>query len=191
MRRVPIAVWSSKAFVGRWWQHGKIQIENDLADRGKLVGSLASHLDAPLEDAVLFYDRWAYRLRTLGPGQRIDVETGLDPQTVDTYLRHVTAQGDRNVALPYDRASFDVPRILEIMTTFELAGGQKYTGLTNNYQGFVDMSRLIRNGRAVLVGRSRIRATEMQRDGKSLSSDRGQHWTIYRYVFPVRDGSGS
>ncbi len=191
MRRVPIAVWSSKAFVGRWWQHGKIQIENDLADRGKLVGSLASHLDAPLEDAVLFYDRWAYRLRTLGPGQRIDVETGLDPQTVDTYLRHVTAQGDRNVALPYDRASFDVPRILEIMTTFELAGGQKYTGLTNNYQGFVDMSSLIKNGRAVLVGRSRTSATEMQRDGKSLSSDRGQHWTIYRYVFPVRDGSGS
>ncbi len=189
MERVPIAVWSSKAFVGRWWQHGESQIEAQLSDRGKLVGTLSSHLDAPLEDSVLLYDRWAYPLRQLQPGQQVDIETGLDPQTVDTYLRHVTVQGDRNVAPPYDRASFDVPRIVEIMTTYELAGGEKYTGLANAYQDFIDLSGLVKNGRAVLIGRKAQRATELERDGRPLGNGDSRHWTIYRYVFPVREHS--
>lgn len=189
MDRVPIAVWSSKAFVGRWWQRGESQIEAQLSDQGKLVGTLTSHLNAPLEDSVLLYDRWAYPLKQFKPGQQIDIETGLDPQTVDTYLRHVTAQGDRNVALPYDPRSFDVSRIVEIMSTYDLAGGEKYTGLANAYQGFVDLSELVKNGRAVLIGRRAQSATELLRDGRPLGNDLGQHWTVYRYVFPVRQQS--
>ena len=83
---------------------------------GRLVGTLTSALPQPLTDGVLFYERWAYPLRTFAPSQTIDVETDLDPQRIDTYLRHVTVQGDRNVAASYDRATFDVPTIVEMMT---------------------------------------------------------------------------
>jgi hypothetical protein len=188
MEHVPIAIWSSKAVIGRWHEHAAAGIEAQLTDQGKLAGTLTSHLDSPLEDCVLFYDRWAYPVRRLDPGQAIDVETALEPQTVhvDTYLRHVTSEGDRNVAAPYDRASFDVPRIIEIMTLHELAGGEKYTGLSDSYQGFIDLSGLVHNGRAVLIGRKATGTMELERDGKPLDSPRGRHWTFYRYVLPVR-----
>src|SRR5262249_50097406 len=133
---------------------------------------------------VLFYDRWAYPLRRLRPGAQIDIETQLDAQTVDTYLRHVTVQQDRSVAPPYDRASFDVPRIVEIMTLHELAGGSNYTSLSGQHQSFVELSSLVRNGRAVLVGRVAEPGSELMRDGKSLDAVRG-HWTFCRFVLPV------
>ena len=153
MEHVPIAIWSSKALMARWRAEGQPPVEANLSDRGKLVGTLTSHLDVPLADAVLLYDRWAYPMRELRPGQRVDIESQLDPQTVETYLRHVTVEGDRNVAPPYNRASFDVPRIIEVMSAYQLAGGEDYTGLSNNYQDFIDISTLVRDGRAVLFGR--------------------------------------
>lgn len=138
---------------------------------------------------MLFYERWAYPLRQIKPGQTIDIETDLDPQRVETYLRRVTVQGDRNVASPYDRASFDVAKIVEIMTTHTLAGGEKYTGLAHKYQGFVELSGLVQNGRAVLVGRTAQPAATLQRDAKPLVDAAGVQWSFQRYVFGVQDRS--
>jgi hypothetical protein len=106
---------------------------------------------------------------------------------VDTYLRHVTAQGDRQIASPYDSASFDIPRIVEIMTAHELAGGEKYTGLSNKYQGFCELSDLVRCGRAVLLGRVARPAARLERDGVSLAGAETESWTFYRFVFPVAE----
>jgi hypothetical protein len=183
---VPVAVWSTKAFVGRWWAGAAAPIEADLADGGRLTGTLASRLDAPLEDSVLIYDTWAYPLRTFAPGQTIDVAAQLDPQTVETYLRRVTVRGDRDVAPPYDRASFDIPRIVEVMSCHELAGGENYTALAAEFQEYVDLSQLVGNGRAVLIGRQPKTATRLVSDGDSLDDPAGSRWTFYRFVFPVK-----
>jgi hypothetical protein len=182
--RVPIAVWSSKAFVGRWWREAPPPVEFQLTDDGKLAGTLTSRLAEPLSHAVLMYDKWAYVIRDFRPGQKLDVDS-IDPQTVDTYLRHVVAQGDRQVAPPYDTASFDVPRIVEIMTAHELAGGRRYTGLANAYQGFAELSDLVANRRAVLVGRSARTVATLNRDDAPLAPEHTQSWTFYRFVFPV------
>ncbi|MEX0978690.1 MAG: hypothetical protein WDZ48_07555, partial [Pirellulales bacterium] len=187
LKRVPIAVWSSKAFVGRWWRQGDGKIESKLADNGRLVGTLTSHLETPLVEVVLMYDKWAYVIRRLEPKGQIDFETDIDPQTVDTYLRHVTAQGDRQLAPPYDSASFDVPRIVEIMTAHDLAGGEKYTGLANKHQGFSELSDLVRCGRAVLLGRAIGPAARLERDGAPLAGAETENWTFYRFVFPVAE----
>ncbi|MEX0679022.1 MAG: hypothetical protein WD063_18250 [Pirellulales bacterium] len=186
IERVPIAVWSSKAFVARWWRDGDGGVEAHLAYHDKLAGTLTSHLEMPLTDAVLMYGKWAYVIRELAPGRQIDFET-MDPQTTDTYLRHVTAQGERQVAPPYDRASFDIPRIVEITTAHDLAGGEKYTGLVNHYQGFSETSALVQNGRAVLFGRSGRPAARLERDGEPLAGADTETWTFYRFVFPVRE----
>ncbi len=187
LQHVPMAIWSSKAFIGRWWNEGSGGIEAELSDKGKLVGTLTSHLDAPLEDAVLIYQRWAYPLRQLKPGQFIEIETQLDPQTVETYLRHVRIEGDHNVSAPYDRASLDVPRIVQIMSAHELAGGEGYTGLVNQYQAFIDMSGLVKNGRAILIGRQAKATAELTVDGQPIANESDGHWTFHRYVFPVRE----
>jgi hypothetical protein len=187
LRRVPIGVWSTKSFVGRWWRHEEPAVVAQLRDKGKLLGTLVSQEAAPLEHCVLFYGRWAYPIRQLRPGKTIDVDAELDPQRVDTYLRHVTVQGDRNVSTPYDRASFDIARIVEMMSAHELAGGEKYTGLTHAYQGFTDLSALVKVGRAVLVGHSPLPATSLDLDGRALEDAPGVRWTIHRYIFPVED----
>ncbi len=184
IRGVPIAVWSSKAFVGRWWRPGAAGVEAQLADEGRLVGTVTSKLDVPLADAVMMYGKWAYVLRRFDPGRTIDVEA-IDPQTVDTYLRHVTALGDRQVAPPYDQESFDVPRIVELMSAHELARGRAYTGLANQYQHFTELSGLVRDGRAVLIGRVQQPAATLEHHGEPLAKGTTQSWTFYRYVFPV------
>jgi hypothetical protein len=183
LARVPIAVWSTKAFVGRYWAEVTSPVEAHLAQDAKLTGTLESRLDTPLENCVLLYDRWAYPIRRLAPGRTIDLET-VDPQTVDTYLRHMTVQGDRNVTPPYDRSSLDVPRIVEMMSSHALAGGERYTMLAHEYQGFTDLSGLVRVGRAVLVGRTETSVAQWTRDGVPLDVDGGR-WTYLRFVFPV------
>lgn len=184
LEHVPIAVWSSKAFVTRWWRQGTGAIEAQLADTGKLTGTLASRLETRLSDAVLIYDKWAYVIGTFEPGQQIDL-ADVDPQTAKTYLRHVQARGDRQVVPPYDREAFDVPRIVEIMTAHDLADGEKYTALANKYEGFNELSTLVQNGRAVLFGRSTKRAARLELDGAPVDEADSQNWTFRRYVFPV------
>lgn len=182
---VPIAVWSTKPFVGRWWAEADSPIKADLSDDGRLVGTLECRFEAPLENAVLIYDTWAYPLGKLEPGRVIDIGKDLDPQTVETYLRQVTVRGDREFAPPFEQTSFDVPRIVEIMSCHELAGGRGYTGLDGTYQEFVDLSKLVRDGRAILIGHRPKAATRLVCDGQPLDDPAGQAWTFYRFVFPV------
>jgi hypothetical protein len=185
LRGVPIAVWSSKAFVGRWWRSAPGPVEAQLADDGRLGGTLVSRLDEPLTDAVLLYDKWAYVVHALEPRQTIDLET-IDPQTADTYLRKVTVSGDRQVTAPFDQTSFDVPRIVEMMSAQGLAGGEVYTGLTNRYQPFVELTDLVADGRAVLLARVPRKAARLKNDGKPLAEELTRSWTFYRCVFPVK-----
>jgi hypothetical protein len=185
LHRVPIAIWSTRPFVGRWWTDAAPPIEAALSDDGRLSGTIECHLTAPLERAVLIYDTWAYPLNKLEPGQFIDIAHDLDPQTVETYLRQVTVRGDRDVVPPYDQSSFDVPRIVEVMSCHELAGGSGYTGLEGTYQEFVDLSHLVADGRAILIGRQATSATRLICAGEPLDDPDGQHWTFYRFVFPV------
>ncbi|MGD9723705.1 MAG: hypothetical protein AB7O59_04870 [Pirellulales bacterium] len=189
LEQVPIAVWSTRPFVARWWAEAAPPIVADLSDAGRLAGSLEYRRAQPLEDCVLIYGGWAYPLRTLQPGQRIDIDRELDPQTVQTYLRRVVVRNDRDVAPPYDQASFDVARILEIMSCHELAGGESYTGLANEYQAFVDLSQLVQNGRAILIGREPRCDTQLMSDGRPLVDDTGRQLTFYRFVFPVRSNA--
>ena len=69
-----------------------------------------------------------------------------------------------------------------------MAGGKKYTNLANDYQHFVDLSRLVADGRAVLIGRSPAPAATLERDKRPLEAP-GSHWTYYRFVFPVHDSA--
>jgi len=188
---VPIAVWSSKAFVGRTWESATGGIEAQLGDDGRLTGNIRNTLPVPLTHCVLIYDKWAYVIRDFAAGRELDLAVDIDPQTVDTYLRKVTAVGDRKVAAPYEQAGFDVPRIVELMTAHELAGGKSYTGLVNQYHRFMELSDLVARGRAVLIGRTSAPATTLvkldsdSQDEQLAPEDKTQHWTFHRYVIPV------
>ncbi len=93
---------------------------------------------------------------------------------------------------PYELESTDVGYILEKMMFYQAAGGRRYTRLWNSYQQFVDLSNLLKAGRAILVTETPLPAAEghegaeLLRGGKPLAGPHDQHRTIYRFVFPVK-----
>lgn len=86
--RVPIQVWSTKAFTASWcgfMDKGTKPIDADLyhppGNPEKVTGSFVNNLPVrTLQDPVLFYAGKAYKLPTMTPGQRVDVPAvGLTP----------------------------------------------------------------------------------------------------------------
>ena len=80
-----------------------------------------------------------------------------------------------------------------MMMFYEAAGGRGYTGLTNDYQRFVDFSELLKTGRAILVARGPDAGgdarggAELRRDGCPLGQGpQDRHAVMYRFVLPVK-----
>ncbi len=196
LRGMPIAVWSTKGIAGRWSGIAASPIVAELVDQGDsmLAGSLQSRLDEPLRDCVLLYDRWAYPIGTLDARARFSVEKKLEPQAVETYFKRQSLIDEQGALSTYDPTSLDVGRIVETMMFHQHLGGADYTQLSNQYQHFIDLSGLLRCGRAILVGRGPKAGGQLMRgitDLTPLENAGDRHWTFYRFVFPVGTKDGS
>ena len=75
---------------------------------------------------------------------------------------------------------------MELLLFHQAAGGDAYTQLTHRYQGYLDGSELIRNGRAILVGRIPDSDDAIWLNGKPPAAAELHHWAAARAVFPVR-----
>jgi hypothetical protein len=191
---VPLATWSSKCFTERWSSPGNRIVKAELhenVDR-QLTGAiqLADGVAEgfKLNRCVLFYDRWAYLIDSFSASEPIAVDR-LEARTAETYLTERRVVNERDQSKPYDRGSLDPARVLQMMMFYKAAGGRKYTGLLDRYQHELDLSDQLLLGRAVLVGVGPP-AAELQIDGQPLPPDYlGTQLTIYRFVFPVQQGS--
>lgn len=202
LRGVPIQVWSTKSLTARWTARIDAGVEARLTEEDSLPeGTITNSLAFPLSECLLAYGTRVYELGTIEPGRSITVGPRLNkPRELKSLLtgRQILFNPEkedyRPQATPYDRASLDVEYILRTMTFFEEAGGRRYTGLSNRYQRFVDLSHLLKTGRAVLVGRAEADESNAPRHGATLLCNgrpipQGQlrHTTIYRFVFPVEN----
>ena len=163
---VPVPVWATKSLCARWNAPTKAFPQADLTDDNQLlVGTLVNTLDFPLEQCIVAFGRSVYELGTIGPGEsarlgamskRSELKTLLTgrkvvfTETNDKYRQEVT---------PYDQSSTDVPYILRTMMFYQAAGAERYTGLWNVYQDFVDLSTLLEADRAILVAQGSAQAT--------------------------------
>ena len=89
--------------------------------------------------------------------------------------------------------------VLQAMMFYDAGGGRKRTGLANDYQGFTDLSGLLKTGRAVLVAMppqdGSCRGAELlcgpvpktgEPDNRQpLGTALDRHTTIYRFILPV------
>lgn len=196
IEQMPIAVRSTRSLVGRWWGAIELDAKPDLevtAD-GLLRGTIRNPLPAELTDCALLFENWAYRLEgvrgRLGPGEatRIDRE---HPFNLEWRLMRRRVKDTDLVITPWDAASKDIPRILEMMMFHGAAGAAGYTQLTHQYQGFVDLSDHLTAGCAVLVGRLAQPAVRLASPDIDLPERRDQAWTFVRVVWPVRPGSAA
>jgi hypothetical protein len=186
---LPLQTSATKGLIARWWSTTAELPPSDLylSDGGTLSGVVVNPLDVELSHCRIYYDNWAYPVEgRLGPGESCDLEfvTPLDLKWQLTRRRVVEST---DISSPWDRADLTDPmRITEMLMFYGAAGGRAYTRLTHSYQGFVDLSRHLRTGQAVLVGRSKQPASVLTCDQPAQSGNTDQHWTYYRVSIPVR-----
>lgn len=184
---MPIQVSSSRSLIARWWTELSVPQTQRLAvnNNGLLSGRLANPLDVELSDCMVLYRNWSYPLTgSLRPGQEFTID-GLPPRNLEWRLTRRRVVDSKDVSTPWDQASLDTQRILEILMFHKAAGGKAYTALDHRYQPYLDLSDHLRTGRVILVGRGPEAASSLTRDGRPLDRWTDRQWTIYRIVFPV------
>ena len=154
---VPFLARSSKSFVGRWTGRLAELPRGDLYDDGlALRGTIVNPFDVPIYSAFVLYAGGAYSLGTLAPG-----ETKLERSAIRLEPRRVlnehrssvpTERAERWNSTDYNAGSRRVPYILRAASFYDLGGGLETYGLEKRLQGDVDLSDLIRCGRAVVYG---------------------------------------
>lgn len=193
---VPVAMWSTKSLCARWTARVEPGLAADLTEQSHTpVGTVTNRLGFPLSQCLLVHGRWVYELGDLRPGQSVSIGTTYDRRELRSFLMSV--EGDDKGAGRYDQASTDPVYILRIMSFFEAVGGFRHTGLSNRYQGFVDLSDLLKANYAVLVAKgpaddpqSPSHGAQWLCDGKAIAGPQDRHTTIYRFVLPVKKATG-
>jgi hypothetical protein len=191
---LPIPTWSTRSVTARWTAQAAVPVEASLREEERaLVGKVHNRSDITLADALLCHGGWAYELGTLGPGDSVVLDRTSARRDLRTFLtgqRYVVKEG-RQLPTPYDRSSSDVAYILRAMMFYSAAGGRQFTGLYHRYQAFVDASDLLRTGNAVLVAQAGggPHGARLLGNGQPLGSPDDRHRTVYRFVFPVPEGS--
>ena len=198
VRGVPIPSWSTRSLTGRWAARTKVALQTELHDQDQVpTGTIASSLAFPLSDCRLCYGGWVYGLGTMKPGETIIIRPSAERRDLKTFLtgRKLIIKEGRELNTPYERSSTEPAYVLHAMMFFEAAGGRQYTGLWNRYQEFVDLSGLLKLGRAIFIARAPSDASaagshgaRLLRDGQAISGSEGRNLTVYRFVLPVQHG---
>lgn len=215
IRGVPIQVWACKSFVGRWLgRAADLGLDVSLQDDGRqLSGTITNRLKASgpqadggivLSHCFLAYEGWAYKIGRLGPGEPVEIGRATTRVSLSTYMSSESLDFAESPAGKwekgaYDRGSRDMAGVLQAMMFYDAAGGRKRTSMANDYQGFTDLSGLLKAGRAVLVAMppqdGSCRGGDLLRGPvpkpgepdtrRPLGNALDRHTTIYRFVLPV------
>ncbi|MCF0235024.1 MAG: hypothetical protein HUK22_08645, partial [Thermoguttaceae bacterium] len=154
----PFPTRSSKSFAARLTSKlNAAPTCGSLSDDGlSLRGSVVNPFDVPIYSAYVVYAGGAYYLGTLAPGETPIVRTM-------TRLEPLRVLNDHKVSIPTDRAanwdstsynldSTRAPYILRTLSFYQFCGGEDSLGVAKRLQGDVDLSDLLRCGRAIIFG---------------------------------------
>ena len=198
---VPIQVWATKSFTGRWsakLADDESVVESELKDDGQVIeGIITPYYKGTIKDAVLFHHKWVYLLGDVSANVPIRVGSHLKRVDANTWLtgtRMEKQEGKdqyRQVGFSYDFESRDVAYIMQRMLFYNAATGYGLNRPWNGYQGFVDMSNLLKTGGAVLFGRASGSSEEaslradVHRNAEKMTGPADTHSVFYRIVLPV------
>ncbi|MEX0792927.1 MAG: hypothetical protein WD045_07295 [Pirellulaceae bacterium] len=188
LANLPIQIWSTKSLTSRTWsQLDEETLAQPLTEgESQLIhGTVENPTDHDLSECYLFHGRWAYYIPRIPAGGQYSLPPGASAQNTEKLLRKRRITDSADVAEQWDNQGTNVNRIMQIATLHEAAGGKSYTGLTQRYQSFVDLSNLSATGRAILIGTSTDRATTLTLDGTPVTDEATNHWTFVRLVLPV------
>nr|AGC72184.1 hypothetical protein [uncultured bacterium A1Q1_fos_962] len=193
IRKLPLAIWSSRSLVGQWWGQTELKSEQTqlrLGSESLVRGIVHNPLPIELRDAVLIYDHWAYPLGNLPANgiKPIDELQQFDLQDLQTYLTNRRVVDGRSVTDPWDQQSSDIFRIAQLMFFYQAAEGQGYARLQHRYQRTLDWSDHVRLNRAVLLGRANVPGCQLKIDQQEVPADKNV--TCCRILLPVQSEGG-
>ncbi len=189
---VPLQVSSSRALFTQWYAPAPVTIRNRprLNPRSdRVTGAIQNPFDFELRNCRLLVDEWAYLLgQPLEPGQSFDIQTGPKERRLRNSLTRRERSFDekevKSRSVPWDPTNTRVNRIADMMMFYGAAGGQGYTGLTHDYQNFVDLSGLLSRNRAILVGE--VPTAGARLTFGNIPSNYDQETVIIRVILPIR-----
>lgn len=165
---------------------------------GLMNGSFSHQLPSPLRDWVVVFGNRIYRARddaraSLPAGQTWEFQPGgsqiSDLKSYLTGPRDAresparTAPGQAFASQAYSVEGRDPLDIVTMMTLYDMAGADNYTGLNHDAMKLLDMSDSIRLNYAVVIGWMELPATLLQIDGEAAAET--ETTTIVRLLLPV------
>lgn len=189
--QMPFDVASTRSIRGQWTSQMPTPVEANLSrrpGRDRLYGSFTNPFPVELKDCFMIHGGWAYRFRnTLPPGATVDIASQSDHVTPLVWLtRRKTISEKSSANQPWDPTESELHRILEMLMFYELAGGQDYTNLLNNYEPGLDFSGLRSLDRAVFLGRTDQTISNLELNGSVLQDDQFDNTSsAIRIVLPV------
>lgn len=187
---IPMQNASTKTFSGFWRGRFDREIRSNLRqspNSDALLGNFSNPLDRQLYDAVILYGDWVYILenRPLEPDETIVVEDDLREKTIAGYFTRLGGRGSDEVSAAWDPSGTRLPRILQMMSFFDVIGGESYTRLTNDFHTRVDLSYQLGMGRAVLIGQVPRVTTPLTVNGQPFANY-DKRMSLVRIVLPVK-----
>ena len=188
---LPLQVSSTKPIFSHWWSNTPVKTRSRLRHDSRLQqlrGTITNQFDFTLKNCRVVFENWAYLLDDpLKPGDTFDIQTGTNEKTLKGILtrKKLKENSDRSDNSPWNPIDTRVNRIADIMMFYEAAGGNNYTGLTHDYQSFVDMTDHLDLKRAILVGEIDTPGALLTINGESMLEQYDQVTTIVRVFFPV------
>jgi hypothetical protein len=203
LEQVPISVWATKGFTGRWRTEAKLVPPSNLEDvQQDLIGTITNPYDFALNNAYIIHGHWVYELKDysapIEPGETVKVGLGLKRYDLRNFLTGVEMVKDndkdqmRQVTTDFQRFNRNSAYILRRMMFYEASGGYPATHFSNDYQSFVDLSLLLKTDRAILIADAvkdsdaENRGATLLRDGKPFTRKEDRHSVYYRFVLPVK-----
>ncbi len=193
---VPFAVRSSKSFFGEWFSSTPFSFHSELSLKSDyLLGTITNSFHQKLENLFLFYGKYVYKVGDLAPGESFTFDRKtpkVDAIRVLTGGEDPFEEGSGSASAylnRYNTSSNDIATILNAISFHKMAGGTAAIHLANERHHSLDMSELMRNGRAVLSG-SFVEKTSLPTLDLSISAEDQAvsippHPVFFRIVCPV------
>jgi hypothetical protein len=154
-----------------------------------LEGSWENPLDEDIEDAILVYRDWMYRLPSRIRGRSsIKLLSSDIPKDINRFLQRRQSIKDSEAGQSWD-ASVEAPleRILDVVMMYSAAGGKGYTGLSHSYASELDTTPLARLNQAVIIGKLSKPVLDWQisvREENRVVREQAST-TIIRFLVPI------
>ena len=198
LQNLPVLTKGSRQMLAEWegqTSDAMMTSQLEAAGFGLLRGSFEHHLPAAISEYTIFHGNRVYEMQgaePLEPGVPWNArQSGVRASDLKAYLNGaVLIRSDNPIrksgtqtATPYNPQSRDMQYILTMATFFDIAGGSKYVGLSQESLRHMELSDTIRLNHAVLIGRMDLPATALGVDGEAVMAD--QSSTLVRLLIPV------